>query len=64
MICYYDQQVPFGIRSFTLNEFQKQFVSDTELTLGGNQLRLLNQQSWLVRTMVAPLLLVKVIKRS
>ncbi|CAH6783918.1 adenylate cyclase [Vibrio chagasii] len=32
---YYDQQVPFGIRSFTLNEFQKQFVSDTELTLGG-----------------------------
>ncbi|MDH6019583.1 class I adenylate cyclase [Vibrio splendidus] len=32
---YYDQQVPFGIRSFTPNEFQKQFVSDTELTLGG-----------------------------
>ncbi|MEZ8273607.1 class I adenylate cyclase [Vibrio splendidus] len=32
---YYDQQVPFGIRSFTSNEFQKQFVSDTELTLGG-----------------------------
>ncbi len=32
---YYDQQVPFGIHSFTLNEFQKQFVSDTELTLGG-----------------------------
>jgi adenylate cyclase, class 1 len=32
---YYDQQVPFGIRSFTLNEFQKQFVSDSELTLGG-----------------------------
>ncbi|ULN64179.1 class I adenylate cyclase [Vibrio gigantis] len=32
---YYDQQVPFGIHSVTLNEFQKQFVSDTELTLGG-----------------------------
>ncbi|MDN3700685.1 class I adenylate cyclase [Vibrio artabrorum] len=32
---YFDQQVPFGIRSFTLNAFQKQFVSDTELTLGG-----------------------------
>ncbi|MCF7506722.1 MULTISPECIES: class I adenylate cyclase [Vibrio] len=32
---YYDQQVPFGIRSFTFNSFQKQFVSDTELTLGG-----------------------------
>lgn len=32
---YYDQQVPFGIHSFTLNSFQKQFVSDTELTLGG-----------------------------
>ena len=32
---YYDEQVPFGIRSFTLNSFQKQFVSDTELTLGG-----------------------------
>ena len=32
---FYDQQVPFGIRSFTPNEFQKQFVEDTELTLGG-----------------------------
>ncbi|MEQ6343484.1 class I adenylate cyclase [Vibrio cyclitrophicus] len=32
---YNDQQVPFGIHSFTLNSFQKQFVSDTELTLGG-----------------------------
>ncbi len=32
---YYDQKVPFGIHSFTLNSFQKQFVSDTELTLGG-----------------------------
>ena len=27
---YYDQQVPFGIRSFTPNESQKQFVSVTE----------------------------------
>ncbi|KAB0285126.1 class I adenylate cyclase [Vibrio fortis] len=32
---FYDQQVPFGIRSFMPNEFQKQFVEDTELTLGG-----------------------------
>ncbi|WP_299692074.1 class I adenylate cyclase [uncultured Vibrio sp.] len=33
---YCDQQVPFGIRSFTLNESQKQFVSETELALGSN----------------------------
>ncbi|MGB1319280.1 MAG: class I adenylate cyclase [Vibrio gallaecicus] len=32
---YYDQTVPFGIHNFELNEFQKQFVEDAELTLGG-----------------------------
>ncbi|WP_394252725.1 class I adenylate cyclase [Vibrio profundi] len=31
---FYDQSVPFGIHSFSLNEFQKQFVDDTQLTLG------------------------------
>ncbi|MGF1752981.1 class I adenylate cyclase [Vibrio makurazakiensis] len=31
---FYDQQVPFGIHSFSLNEFQKQFVDDTQLTIG------------------------------
>ena len=31
---YYDNQVPFGICEFELNETQRQFVEDTELTLG------------------------------
>ncbi len=31
---YYDSQVPFGICEFELNETQRQFVEDTELTLG------------------------------
>ncbi len=31
---YYDHQVPFGICEFELNETQRQFVEDTELTLG------------------------------
>ncbi|NVJ56763.1 MAG: class I adenylate cyclase [Vibrionaceae bacterium] len=31
---YYDNQVPFGICQFELNETQRQFVEDTELTLG------------------------------
>lgn len=31
---FYDSQVPYGIHGFELNEPQKQFVEDTELTIG------------------------------
>jgi len=31
---FYDSQVPYGIHGFELNELQKQFVEDTELTIG------------------------------
>lgn len=31
---YYDAQVPFGIHGFELNSEQRQFVEDTELTIG------------------------------
>lgn len=31
---YYDDHVPYGIRQFEFNDVQRQFVDDTELTIG------------------------------